>query len=157
MSPYLVTQKSRAMHSCEFVHTWSDPKKVKKGDKLDIILSLDIRARMLSTPAKGDQQHNTKEDEKESSALSLSMHFTRAQFFVSQAHTRGCTQLPLDRDRLHCILREAQRETTHCLRFLRSSRQVDCARKIRQLSDLCVLIKSLIILLNKSTRSYWYM
>ena len=63
----------------------------------------------------------------ESSALSLSLHFTRAQFFTSHATPRGCTQLPLARYRLHFILknRKGNERQLHCLRFLRSSRQMD--------------------------------
>ena len=44
---------------------------------------------------------------------------------------RGCTQLPLAGYRLHCILkipRGIERQLD-CLRFLRSSRQVDCVRQ----------------------------
>ena len=37
-------------------------------------------------------------------------------------------------------------DNSFCLRFLRSSRQVDCARKIRQQTDLTVLIQSLLLL-----------
>ena len=37
-------------------------------------------------------------------------------------------------------------DNSFCLRFLRSSRQVDCARKIRQQADLTVLIRSLLLL-----------
>ena len=50
---------------------------------------------------------------------------------------RGCTQLPLARYRLYCILRDGRgnERQLHCLRFLRSSRQVDCARKNGQLYD----------------------
>ena len=41
--------------------------------------------------------------------------------------------------------REGNERQLNCLRFLRSSRQVDCARKNRQLSDLYLVIKSLLI------------
>ena len=47
------------------------------------------------------------------------------------------TQLPLTRYRLHCMLKNGwdNKRQLHCLRFLRSSRQVEFARKHRQLSD----------------------
>ena len=47
------------------------------------------------------------------------------------------------RYQLHYILQNGWRNERqlHCLRFLRSSRQVDCALKNGQLSDLYVLIK----------------
>ena len=57
--------------------------------------------------------------------------------------------------RMHCILmnrRDIERQL-NCLRFLRSSRQVDCARKNRQLSDLYVLIKSLVKQRNGASRT----
>ena len=59
---------------------------------------------------------------------------------------RACTQLPLTRYRLHFILKNGRgnERQFHCLRFLCSSRQVDCERKNRQLSDLYVLTKSLV-------------
>ena len=58
---------------------------------------------------------------------------------------RGCTQLPLARYRLHSILKNGRRyeKQFHCLQFSRSRRQVDSARKNRQLSDLYVITKSL--------------
>ena len=54
--------------------------------------------------------------------------------------------MSLARYRLHCILKygRGNERQLHCLRFLRPSRQVDCARKTRQLSDLYVLTKSLV-------------
>ena len=58
---------------------------------------------------------------------------------------RGCTQLPLARYRPRCILKNGKgnERHLHCLRFSRSSRQVDGERINRQLSDLYVVIKSL--------------
>ena len=58
----------------------------------------------------------------------------------------GCTQLLLAHYRLHCMLKSGRgnERQLHCLRLLRSSRQVDCARISRQLSDLNALIKSLL-------------
>ena len=66
----------------------------------------------------------------------LSVH----SFSPAAPTPRGCTQLPLAY-RLHCILKNGKvhERQPHCLRFLRSSRQVDCARKNRELSDLNVL------------------
>ena len=60
---------------------------------------------------------------------------------------RGCIQLPLARYPLHCELKNGSdnERQLHCLRFLRPSRQVACALKNRQLSDLYVLIKSLLL------------
>ena len=80
--------------------------------------------------------------------LSLEAYILSVQFFSSYAHPTGCTQLPLARYRLHCILKNGMgnKRQFHCLRFLRSSRQMDCARKSRQLNDLYVLIKSLIVI-----------
>ena len=68
-------------------------------------------------------------------------------FFTSHSHSQS-TQLPLVRYQVHCVLKNAKgnERQLHCLRFLRSSRQVECARKNRQLSDLYVLMKSLVIL-----------
>ena len=59
---------------------------------------------------------------------------------------RGCTQLPLARHQLRCIVQNGKGNDRQllCLPFLRSSRQVDCASKNLQLSDLYVLIKFLV-------------
>ena len=74
---------------------------------------------------------------------------------ATPTHT-GCTQLELARYRLHCLLKSGRgnKRQLHCLRFLRSSRQVNCARKNRQLSDLHVNIKSL-VLVTESFASYF--
>ena len=68
-------------------------------------------------------------------------------FSPATSTPRGCTQLPLAHWRLHCLLQNGRgkRRQLHCLRFLRSSRQVDCAHKTLQLTDLSVLIHSLAI------------
>ena len=62
--------------------------------------------------------------------------------------SRGCTQLLLACCRLHYILQSGRGKgrQLNCLRCLRSSRQVDCARKNLQLRDLTVLTKSLELL-----------
>ena len=72
--------------------------------------------------------------------------FYPCSFSPATPTPRGCTQLPLARYQLHCILKNGRGNERQllCLRFLCSSRQVDCARKNRQLSDLDVLIKSLV-------------
>ena len=76
-------------------------------------------------------------------ALSLSLHYFYPCTFFSPATptSRGCTHLPLACYRLHCILKSGQGNELqlHCLRYQCSSRQVDCARKNQQLSDLYVL------------------
>ena len=74
--------------------------------------------------------------------------FYPAQFFASHAHTQRVHSAALARYRLHCILmnRRGNERQLHCLRFLCPSRQVDCARKNRQQSDLYVLVKSLVTL-----------
>ena len=57
---------------------------------------------------------------------------------------RGCTQLTLAQNRLHCILKKGwgKERQPHYLGFLFSRRQVDCACNNQQLSDLYLLIKS---------------
>ena len=69
--------------------------------------------------------------------------FYPCSFSPAMLTCRGCTQLLLARWRLHCncILQNGKGNgrQLHCLRFLLSSRQMNCAR------DLTVLIKSLII------------
>ena len=79
----------------------------------------------------------------------IRQHSSKATFYPCTVfrlpHPRGCTQLPLARCRLHCILQNGRGNgrKPSCLRFVlssRSSRLVDCARKIRQLWDLIKLI-----------------
>ena len=51
--------------------------------------------------------------------FSLSLHFTRAQFSPATPTPRGCTQRPLARYRLHCILKNGRvsERQRHCLQF----------------------------------------
>ena len=79
--------------------------------------------------------------EKSSTALTLSLHFTRAVFRQPRPFPEGALS-----SQLHCILQTGTgiERQLHCLRILLSSRQVDCACKNRQLKNLTVLIKSLL-------------
>ena len=70
--------------------------------------------------------------------------FYPCSFSPSMPTPRGRTQLPLARYRLHCILQNEKGigRQLHCLRLLRSSRQMDRACKNLQLTDRTVLIKT---------------
>ena len=88
--------------------------------------------------------------------LSLEAYILPVHSFSPPTPTpRGCTQSPLASYQLHCILKNGRGNESqfHCLRFSRSSCQVDCARKNRQLSGLYVLLKSLLIIMARKVRS----
>ena len=72
--------------------------------------------------------------------------FYPCSFSPATPTPKECIQQPLAHWQLHCILQNGSGEGRQhqCLRFLRSSRQVDCAGKNWQLGDLTVLIRSLI-------------
>ena len=70
---------------------------------------------------------------------------TREQFFVSHAHSQRVHSAAagLLKTALYTSERESKADTTPLCTILRSGRQVDCARKNLQLTDLIALIKSL--------------
>ena len=65
----------------------------------------------------------------------LKPSFYPCSFSPAMPTARGCTQLPLTRYRLYCILKNGRgnERQLHCLRFLRSSRQVD--HRIRSIQN----------------------
>ena len=85
-------------------------------------------------------------DEYDSSALTLNLHFTPAQFFdihphFQRVHSTVAGPLPTA---LYTTEWEGERETTSIVYNLRSSGWVDCEGKNRQLWDVTIFLKSLI-------------
>ena len=108
------------------------------GNKADV--SRLAKLRLNSGRLSGSKRYNGIQPKRINKRFQLSL-----QAYILLVHSFSLATPTLrSRYRLHCILKNGNERQLYCLRFLSISRQVDCARKNRQLSDLYVLIKPLI-------------